>query len=391
MELVSIHPFPARMASEIVFKELEGLRSGQVVLDPMSGSGTVLRAAAELGHTAIGFDLDPLAVLMSRVWTTPLKAARLPQAAEELVHNARVVRGEYLPWIDHCEETQSYVKFWFRSQQMKALRRLSFSLAGKSGAVADAMRVALSRTIITKERGASVARDTSHSRPHRVFLDNDYDVYKGFLLSARRLAERLTPDKLRGRVTVKSGDARRLRSLAPNSVDAVITSPPYLNAIDYMRGHRLSLVWLGYSIPKLRALRSCYIGAESRSDTEIPAVKLDKLLCDAGALEDLPNRELAMVRRYTQDVYRFLQQLSRVTKTGARVMLAVGNSCLKGVPVWNANINVAAAEALGFETIARSKRQLRISHRYLPPPSARGTGSLSARMRTETLLCFSAP
>lgn len=391
MELVSIHPFPARMASEIVFKELEGLRSGQVVLDPMSGSGTVLRAAAELGHSAIGFDLDPLAVLMSRVWTTRLRVSKLPEAAESLVQRAKTLRDEYLPWIDDCEETQRYIRFWFRSPQIRALRRLSFCLAASSGAVADAMRVALSRIIITKERGASVARDTSHSRPHRVFLDNDYDVYGGFLLSAKRLAERLAPDKLCGPAIVKSGDARQLRSLPPNSVDAVITSPPYLNAIDYLRGHRLSLVWFGYSVPQLRALRSRCIGTEHAGSIGIPPSTLDRMLCKAGALDDLPTRELAMVRRYAQDVYGFLKEISRIAKRSARVLLVIGNSCLRGVPVWNANINVAAAEALGFKTVSQSKRKLRISRRYLPPPSTEGSGALAARMRTETILCFSTP
>ena len=173
MKLNSIHPFPARMAPEIVFKELKGLKASRVVLDPMSGSGTVLRAAAELGHSAIGFDLDPLAVLMARVWTTPLHAGSLAKAAERLVQKAKILNGEYLPWIDTCQETEDYIKFWFCGKQIRALRRLASALTGKSGVLSDAMRIALSRIIITKERGASIARDTSHSRPHRVFFCND--------------------------------------------------------------------------------------------------------------------------------------------------------------------------------------------------------------------------
>lgn len=391
MQLIPIHPFPARMAPEIVIKELEGMRSHQVVLDPMSGSGTVLRAAAELGHRAIGFDLDPLAVLMSRVWTTPLRVTTLTKTAEMLVREAKSLQDEYIPWIDDCEETTEYVRFWFGHRQRRALRRLSLALACRSGVLADAMRVALSRIIITKERGASVARDTSHSRPHRVFLENNYKVYEGFLMSAKRLAERLAPHKLTGSVLVKKGDARRLGSLSPNSIDAVITSPPYLNAIDYIRGHRLSLVWLGYSLPELRAVRSNCIGAESASAAEMPAQTLDRLLRKAGALDELPAREFAMVRRYAHDVYRFLQELARVAKKGARVLLVVGNSCLKGVPVWNADINVAAAEALGFHMISRSRRALPMAHRYLPLPAADKSGTLATRMRTETLLCYSSP
>jgi len=57
----SVHPFPARMAPELAFESLRHLKAGSIVLDPMSGSGTVLRQASDMGHSAIGFDMDPLA------------------------------------------------------------------------------------------------------------------------------------------------------------------------------------------------------------------------------------------------------------------------------------------------------------------------------------------
>lgn len=67
MQIRTIHPFPARMAPELALSALASLKKGSIVLDPMAGSGTVLRQALALGHRAIGFDMDPLAVLMSRV------------------------------------------------------------------------------------------------------------------------------------------------------------------------------------------------------------------------------------------------------------------------------------------------------------------------------------
>ena len=62
----TIHPFPARMAPNIAIDHLGSTVDEElVVLDPMCGSGTVLTAAATRGHSACGFDVDPLAVLMN--------------------------------------------------------------------------------------------------------------------------------------------------------------------------------------------------------------------------------------------------------------------------------------------------------------------------------------
>lgn len=87
------------MAAELALAQLRILPAGSRILDPMAGSGTVLRAAAEQGHFALGFDLCPLAVLMARVWTTPLDVAALPAAAQSVVEEARAIsdRGVTCP------------------------------------------------------------------------------------------------------------------------------------------------------------------------------------------------------------------------------------------------------------------------------------------------------
>ena len=133
-------------------------------------------------------------------------------------------------------------------------------------AAGDGVQVGLSRSGITREQGASLARDTSHSRPHRVADASTYDVNEGFERSALQLAKRIEEQWHRNatdqaQAIVQMGDARQIR-LLDHSVDAIMTSPPYLNAIDYMRGHRMSLVWLGHRIADLRSIRSNTIGAE---------------------------------------------------------------------------------------------------------------------------------
>src|SRR5689334_14910935 len=90
-EVRPIHPFPARMAPAIVWDELpvaNGSRRRLKVLDPMSGSGTSLVCASIRGHHAIGRDRDPLALLISTVWCSPVPEDLL-EAAFDLLQQAR--------------------------------------------------------------------------------------------------------------------------------------------------------------------------------------------------------------------------------------------------------------------------------------------------------------
>ena len=166
-----IHPFAARMAPEIAFEALKGLKKNSTVLDPMVGSGTVLRTVSEHGFKGIGFDIDPLAVLMSKAWTTPFNSEKIKSKAEELIDevNSINLNSIYLPWIDDDPSTKTFINFWFGKKQANSLRKLSFAINNHKGPYNDLLKVAFSRLIITKTKGASLAADVSHSRPHKVY------------------------------------------------------------------------------------------------------------------------------------------------------------------------------------------------------------------------------
>ena len=130
-QIKPVHPFPARMAPELAIRALRRLPEGSRVLDPMAGSGTVLRHAAALGHTAIGRDLDPLAVLMTRVWNTPFDADKLRRRMHAVKKRADALASAVeLPWIDQDEETRAFVDYWFAEKQQETLRRIALAEAG---------------------------------------------------------------------------------------------------------------------------------------------------------------------------------------------------------------------------------------------------------------------
>ncbi len=75
-----------------------------------------------------------------------------------------------------------------------------------------------------------------------------------------------------------------------------------------MRGHRLSLVWLGHKLSDLRNIRSSSIGAERGPDVQ-RATHLFKEIQDAmGLMNELLPRYAQMVRRYSEDVYRLMSE-----------------------------------------------------------------------------------
>ena len=389
-----IHPFPARMAPEIAIEELRSLKKGSVILDPMMGSGTVVRHAIEAGHSAKGFDLDPLAVLMSRVWSTAVDDRVIEAGLATIEDILPSIDGNeiQLPWIDEDAKTKDFVDFWFGAKQKRDLRRLSFALEefGKSSnneqtRLADVMKIALSRIIITKCGGASLAHDVSHSRPHKVMQASEYDVLVGFRKSMKQVRDRLkqTP---RGSVMVAIGDARLRNRLREGKVDMILTSPPYLNAIDYMRGHKLSLVWLGHSISQLSAIRSLSVGAERKCDVRITesAKAVQRAMVDSTSLA---SRDLAMVERYSHDLHRSLEQAARALKPGGRAIYVVGNSCLRGTFIKNSEGVKKAASAAGLCLISERSRELPSGSRYLPMPAS-ANSALGKRMRTESVITF---
>ncbi|MDB5413944.1 MAG: hypothetical protein JWR10_2279 [Rubritepida sp.] len=391
----SVHPFPARMAPEIALANLKDLRPGSTVLDPMTGSGTVARQAVSLGHSALGFDLDPLAVLISKVSTTKVADDTIASACQRLLHEAAKLEpcSIALPWIDDSIPASEFVRYWFGGSQISSLRQISYLLSEPerleiSTDAADVLRVALSRIIVTKRQCASLAQDTSHSRPHRVSIESDYDVYKGFAQSVLAVRRRLAAMNGIGSAQIGSGDARDLKVVGDGTVDAVLTSPPYLNAIDYLRGHRLSLVWLGHKLEDLSAARSASIGSERRPDEPIDQNFYADMKGAMGEINDLPRRYVGMIERYIADIYRMLAEVIRVMKAGTQATFVMGNSCLRGVFIHNSEALSVAATKVGLTLLSRIERELPPQHRYLPTPSV---GALGKRMRSEVILTFAKP
>lgn len=382
----SLHPFPARMAPEIALTAIPK-RDGDklTVIDPMCGSGTVLSVALARGHDAVGEDIDPLAVMMSTLAVSPINTGRMMDEALRAT-SERDNDRDLPPWGDD-DETNQFVDFWFGAKQKKQLVALAAAIARTEDAgIRLALQMALSRIIVTKSPQASLAADTSHSRPHRVVEASDYDVIAGFERSSRYLATSLDARVLEGVGRVALGDARTLNSIPDGSANLAVTSPPYLNALDYLRGHKLALVWFGYTISQLRARRSASIGAErgiAGGASETATRIVDMVLTDAAHPETLKR---PMIERFASDCLAFSAQLRRTLEPGALAVLVVGNSTLRGNYIQNDAIAKYALLRSGFRFLDRQEREIPPSQRYMAINTTDGGSSMARRMRTEVIL-----
>lgn len=394
-----IHPFPARMAPGIALEALGESESMLRVLDPMAGSGTALAVARAKGHRAIGFDIDPLAALLARVWTRTVDAGSVRDKAVEVLNRAKtrftsLPSGRAYPsGVD--EETRQFIRYWFDNYARRQLAALAASIRlVRHRPTRDVLWCGFSRLIITKQAGASLAMDLSHSRPHKTFKRAPVKPFRRFVSAVDAVVTncpRRGTDPVGPASTIRQGDARRL-CIDSESIDLVLTSPPYLNAIDYMRCSKFSLVWMGYNVSELREIRGESIGTEASSEEAAKAPWVATLIKGLRLKSKLTPRDHGLLCRYVWDMGQSLAEVSRVLRPGGRAVYVVGDSTVRGSFIRNSAIIARIAQKHGLFLTSSESRVLPASRRYLPPPKRDGSSAaMNARMRREVVMVFNKP
>jgi DNA modification methylase len=387
-----IHPFPARMAPAIVWDSLPRDGRSLTVLDQMSGSGTTLVCARAKGHQAIGCDTDPLALLIARCWCYNINPEKLRERAEIIVDRARRLSETFSSEEAYPQsadqETRRFLDYWFDSINRKQLTALSKCIRRVRSAVErDLLWCALSRLIITKKIGVSLAMDVSHSRPHKVYEEAPVQAFNKFTPAVDYIVKKAPfhDDNINApNVRIQYGDARLL-PFKESSADVIITSPPYLNAIDYIRGHKLSLVWMGYPIKALTTIRSENIGSEHGVDSE------DSKVCEETIQrmidnQKIKNRLYRILLKYIKDMDQVFAESRRVLKKKGEAIFVIGDSTVSGVFIKNSEGLKYLAQRQGFQLISSITRQLPENRRYLPPPNLDNSGEqLQNRMGEEVI------
>jgi DNA modification methylase len=385
-----IHPFPARMPVSLAAAIIESLsKLGDVVLDPMCGSGTTLIAAKRTGRYAIGVDRDPMALLVSQVSVCDRWPADVSAAGQRISDRAKQMLGSRSGRQPTDGELKQFLSYWFPRASVKELSALCVAMEEEERITRQLAEVAFSSLIIAKSAGVSYAMDIARSRPHKVA---DREIASPFSLWEKRfaavVARRPFVERTGKDAVVVEGDARQM-PLATGKVDLVLTSPPYLNAIDYLRGHKFSLVWLGHELRGLRELRGELVGSERGLWTRdgLPPeleLRLKRRL-------DSP-REQALVRRYMSDLGHSLAEVSRVLRSGGLAVMVVGPTIMNARRSDAAEVVKALAMQHGLHPVGHAFRNLPAGWRSLPPPGKlRRSNPAAARMRREAVVILQKP
>ena len=395
-----LHAFPAKFPPQLPRKFIAGLtQPGDVVLDPMVGSGTTLLEAMLAGRCAVGFDIDPLALRLCNAKTSSVSPLQAAQAGLLLLRQAKLaasassdeLRAELAGRFD--ARTQEFVDYWFAPEaQLELLALLKQIETLPEGGVRSFLELAFSSVIITKSGGVSLALDLAHTRPHRA---KDKPYRSPIREFEKRLKQNLTSlaalPAARPLVVLGCGNAQSL-PLKSDSVDLVVTSPPYpANAIDYMRAHKFSLVWMGYPIEVLSQYRKRYIGSEALDGTrpeELPSTT-------AGIIQAIAARDRskgAGLRRYYAEMARVLGEMIRVLRPGRAAILVVGSSVMRGIDTRTYDCLAEIGQQVGFEIAHIGVRTLDRDRRMMPARRGQERNSqIENRMHQEYVIGFCKP
>ena len=359
-----LHPYPAKFIPQIPGYSIARLSlPGELVFDPFGGSGTTALEAVRLGRRALSMDANAVGTLIGRVKTSNLDR----NAARELhaVRSFLTTRSADLPHPQLlCSEHTDYlpdipnIDKWFPVTSRGELAAIRSRIAKlKNEKARDIALLALSRIALAVSFQDSETRYSSKPRdiPQR-------ETIRRFLAALDTIIRNVMRTQPALRYSVcdfLTADTRKLAQgrYKSDSVDLIVTSPPYGNANDYHLYHRFRLLWLGYDPRQFGRIE---IGSHLRHQKESSGFEL-----------------------YLTEMEQSLSGMYRLLKPGRYAVIVVGDAVYEKVLYPAAKVFCKTAEKVGFETVCVEERNIHRTKRSFVAAGRRAT--------TENLLVIRKP
>jgi tRNA G10 N-methylase Trm11 len=354
----SFHEYKGRFYPQLakVFMNYAGIKRGDTVLDPFCGSGTTLVESFLYGANAVGVDINPIAYLLAKakVKSIVLKQKDLSQIRKAFECIKEDPDGKKIK-IENYRNTLDieYLQNWFPENNLKKII-LILEIIQK---LPNETSQLFSKVVLS-----NLLRDFSFQDPSQLRIRRRADQPKEYLIEIfkKNLYEQienierfqsLNRFELNSKIENYLGDIRtlmRTANLKKNSIDVVITSPPYATALPYVDTDRLSLFAFGYTDKKgFRKLEETLIG--NREITKSKRELLDKEL-EANFEQSVLPKEIishlqkifllnrdsnvgfrrkntaALLYKYFLDMHIGINQVSQVLKKNKFAFFVVGNN-----------------------------------------------------------------
>lgn len=354
-----IHPYPAKFIPQIPHNLIKNLSLfGEIIYDPFGGSGTTALEAILLRRMCICSDANPLSKIIGEVKTTVLNKEQ-EEEMQTLIGNAKTgvshkslldnnnINDNYNHIIKQIPQIPSIDK-WFNSNIIKELAFIKYLINELiHEEVKNIAKVSLSSTILkvsnqdSETRYSCKPKNTPTGYAVENFVRNLEKIYKSVKqlsgLQRGKSVEFITAD-LREPI-VKQGVIKE------NSIDLIVTSPPYPNATDYHLYHRFRLFWLGYDP---RELGKIEIGSHLRHQKEGTGFE-----------------------NYLDEMKLCLDNLFKVLRHGRYAAIVLGDAIFKGELYHTAEEVSNIAEDIGFKKIGIIERPIHKTKRSFVNPARR--------------------
>jgi hypothetical protein len=368
-----------------------------VVIDPMCGSGTTLVEGVLGGYRAVGADINPLSVMITKtkcalLELSPNTLAKAYDSVRSLLLRPNPRKGSTFAHLRRLPEAdQRYLQNWFSEDVLRDLELIVSGIALQRNAVVrDFMRLALSNTL----RSVSWQKKDDLRVRKEVRLDIEIDPVKEFLEEVGRSVRVVLALLYQGSgaplgtALVDEVDACSLPGRWQrwrNKADAVITSPPYATALPYLDTDRLSLCYLGLlSRPEHRKRDQLMIGNREITERgrrnywelfeahqhDLPdsvrklVVSVDKL--NSRSEVGFRRRNLAaLLGKYFLDMRTVFLNIRALLAKGAPAYIVVGDNHTvaggKHVDIRTADLLMDLAENVGLKPEDRISMEMLVS------------------------------